>query len=304
MMTTIATLFSRVNWLADLCANLRVQQMIALVPLTIVVVLFRRWSWFAICMVLVAVHVPAFRTAWKVPPAGGVQGSKIVVMTANVWTPNSQHELIVQQIRDADPDVFTVLELGTPLKLRLEKELAALYPHQFAFPQDDGNFGIGLYSKHPLEGTTSFALNNDRVLSLAATVMVDSRRYRVFATHPLPPKDASNFQSRNTHLDQLAAKVRLQQESDDDVSVIIMGDLNLTPWSPLFDRFQADTQTHRASCGNGITPTWYAHADASFPFGLVLDHVLTSDDLRCDSYRVGPAIGSDHRAVIVSLSGQ
>ena len=83
--------------------------------------------------------------------------------------------------------------------------------------------------------------------------------------------------------------------------MIVLGDLNLTPWSPLFSDLEASTELTRARHGYGLAPTWYAKV-GTFTMGLVLDHCLISDELECVSHRVGADIGSDHRAVIVGLS--
>lgn len=83
--------------------------------------------------------------------------------------------------------------------------------------------------------------------------------------------------------------------------MIVLGDLNLTPWSPLFSDLEASTELTRAGRGYGLTPTWYAKV-GTFAMGLVLDHCLISDELQCVSHRVGADTGSDHRAVIVGLS--
>ncbi|MGB7346274.1 MAG: endonuclease/exonuclease/phosphatase family protein [Pirellulaceae bacterium] len=304
--TSVATWFASWHWLADLCANLRVQQMIGLMGLLVVAVVFRRKGAITVCIVLMAVHLPMFRSSWGRSQAyeTTVQNndSDLVVMTANVWTPNTHHDLIVQQIEKADADVFAILELGAAQHRHLETALAESYPHQFAFPQDRGNFGIGLYSKIPLEETDSFSLNMDSILTLAATVRKGDQVYRVIATHPLPPMGAGGFRNRNEHLRLLVNKIRAERKPDDGKSMIVMGDLNLTPWSPLFGRFEEASELSRAGRGHGLTPTWYAYTNASFPFGLVLDHVLISADLECTSHTVGPSIGSDHRAVIVGVS--
>ena len=69
--------------------------------------------------------------------------------------------------------------------------------------------------------------------------------------------------------------------------MIVMGDLNLTPWSPLFSDFETSTELTRAGRGYGLTLIWYARVE-TFAMGLVLDHCLISDDLRCVSLR--PAV--------------
>ena len=74
----------------------------------------------------------------------------------------------------------------------------------------------------------------------------------------------------------------------------------MTPWSPWLGDFEAQSGLKLATGGNEIIPTWYVKP--IFPLGLVLDHVLISDNLRCIRREIGPDVGSDHRAVIVAVA--
>ena len=223
-------------------------------------------------------------------------------MTANVLTSNSRQDAVLKQIKSANADVFAILELGTPLHQRLEKEIATAYPHRVTIPQDGGNFGIGLYSRYPMSNVESFSTNEESIPSISATVESDSTSWRVIATHPLPPIGASGFHSRNEHLQILADRVAEFRRVASNTPVIVMGDFNLTPWSPLFVDFESSSGLKLAGGDNQIVPTWYTQQ--MFPFGLVLDHVFISDDLRCVGREIGRDIGSDHRAVVVAISGE
>ena len=305
IVTTIVGLFARSHWLADIVTNLRMQQVIGLVGIAVVLTIGRKWKWLLCTGVLLCIHGSWFSGALVRGISNNPQQSQnqpeLVVMTANVLTSNRQYDAILAQIESADADVFAILELGTPLHERLEKELATSYPHRVTIPQDLGNFGIGLYSRHPLSDIDRFATNIQSIESIAATVKRGSNSYRIIATHPLPPMGEEKFRSRNEHLQILADRVSKLHSSNPDLSAIVMGDLNLTPWSPFFAHFESQSGLTLAATNNDIVPTWYTKP--MFPFGLVLDHVLISDDLRCLHREIGPDIGSDHRAVIVTVSG-
>jgi endonuclease/exonuclease/phosphatase (EEP) superfamily protein YafD len=107
------------------------------------------------------------------------------------------------------------------------------------------------------------------------------------------------FAHRNLHLQKLSEKIRNEQQHPAPQPVIVVGDFNLTPWSPIFADFERSSGLHNAADGFGFTPTWYRFD--GFPFGLVLDHVLVSGDMQCAAYDVGPDIRSDHRSVTVQL---
>ena len=101
------------------------------------------------------------------------------------------------------------------------------------------------------------------------------------------------FSHRNKHLRLLSERVREERTEEPDVPVVVIGDLNLTPWSPVFHDFRDDAQL--ISAPHGLTPTWYRYR--LFPFGLVLDHIMMSKDLVSCAYHVSEDVGSDHRFV-------
>jgi len=306
--TTLAGFFARHHWAADIFTNLRVQQVIGLLGASVVLAIGRQWKWLFVAFILLGVHAPWFTSAFLGTfSTDGQQTSgqsELVVMTANVLTSNRQHDAVLKQIESANADVFAILELGTPLYQRLEKELSGTYPHRITIPQDAGNFGIGLYSRHSLTDVERFSINADDIESIAATVTTDSASYRIIATHPLPPVGSGGFQSRNEHLQVLADRVSAFRNVNSAIPVVVMGDLNLTPWSPLFAEFESRSGLAQATGGSMLVPTWYAYRKrmALFPFGLVLDHVLISEDLRCVRREIGADVGSDHRAVIVAVT--
>ena len=295
--TTVLSLFARSFWLADLLANLRVQQVIGLLMALIISVSLGRRRWVAIVAVLLAIHLPWFASAFAGRPAETADAD-LVVFSANVLTSNRQHELIVQQIEAAQADVVAIIELSSPLAKKLERSLTG-YPHRTVRAEDGGNFGIGLYSRYPLTEVDRFALNIDRIDSIAVTIEKDDQQYRIVATHPLPPMGAQGYKYRNDHLNMLAERLSLYRQENPKLPMVVVGDMNLTPWSPLFGDFESTTGLRRAGRGYGMTPTWYSRPH--FAFGLVLDHGLISEDLTCVSRVIGDDMGSDHRAVLLGI---
>ena len=109
----------------------------------------------------------------------------------------------------------------------------------------------------------------------------------------------SAFADRNLHLKQLADRTRTFQTQSPPTAVVLVGDLNLTPWSPIFTDVEQASRLMRACERFDITPTWYRYP--GFPFGLVLDHGLISDRLHCLSHVVGPDIGSDEWQSVIEF---
>lgn len=300
---TAMSLLAEHWWLADLIANLRMQQIIGLAFATTGLIVTRQSRLAAFMAVALFLHVlwvaPYLFAAQK---PSGVRALKTCVV--NVLTQNLRHDKVITVLKNADPDVIAVLELGTELESRLNKELGDRYRHRITEPSDEGNFGIGLWSKLPLQDEKIFHLTVPLVPSIFAQVIWEGRPVRLFATHPIPPMNSRYFQARNRHLELLAQQIRVKDQGSPEASTIVVGDLNLTPWSPWYERFLADAGLRDCIRGDGLaslTPTWYRWP--MFPFGLVLDHGFCSGGLRCSNRKVLPEIGSDHRPVLLEFVG-
>lgn len=72
-------------------------------------------------------------------------------------------------------------------------------------------------------------------------------------------------------------------------SVLVLGDLNASPFSPVFRDFTPTARLHNAM--TNITPTW-------FLFGLHIDHVLHRQTGNVQTTAL-PWGESDHRAILV-----
>ena len=298
---TAISMLARHWWLADLIANLRIQLIIGLMLATIGLMATCQSRLAAVVMLALIWHV-----SWIAPYVFatqkpiGVRPLKICVV--NVLTQNLQHDKVIAVLKDAAPDVIAVLELGTELESRLNKELGDLYRHRITEPSDDGNFGIGLWSKLPMQDEQIFHLTVPIVPSIFAQVNWEGQPVKLFATHPIPPMNSRYFQARNRHLELLSQRIRKQDQSSVEAATIVVGDLNLTPWSPWYAKFVADAGLSDCIAGDrwaSLTPTWYRWP--LFPFGLVLDHGFCGGGLRCSNRKVLEDIGSDHRPVLLEF---
>jgi endonuclease/exonuclease/phosphatase (EEP) superfamily protein YafD len=297
---TLVTLFARVHWIADLFANLRMQQLIGLSATLLLCLLHRRPKATAIVAVLIVFQIPWFvSVSPQTDTNNPAKHAALSITFANVLTKNKRHDEIIADLTSRNPDVIAVFELSSTLAAKLSTEISAAFPYALLRPQDRGNFGIGLFSKYPLREQEVFELNVP-IESIAATVTTAGQDYRIFATHPLPPMGPSAFTDRNLHLDQLADRINTFRGQSPQTPIVLVGDLNLTPWSPLFADLEQSSGLVRACEGIDVTPTWYRYP--GFPFGLVLDHGLISEQLHCLSHVVGPDIGSDHRSVTLTLA--
>jgi endonuclease/exonuclease/phosphatase (EEP) superfamily protein YafD len=81
--------------------------------------------------------------------------------------------------------------------------------------------------------------------------------------------------------------------------VLLLGDLNVTPWNRHFRLLLERTGLRDSSRGRGVQPTWPA---GSLLFAIPLDHGLHSPDIAILQRRIGGDVGSDHLPVIIDVA--
>ncbi len=193
----------------------------------------------------------------------------------------------------SNPDILVLEEISS----RWMSDLTWLtnsYPHSVVQARED-NFGIGLFSKQPLADGEVVYIGDADVPSILATVTTAHTNLRVIATHPLPPGGRDYTRWRNDQLERLPEYVR------SDFPVILLGDLNVTPWNYYFRRLLARTGLRDSANGYGVQPTWPSYSPL---LRIPIDHCLHSADIVITDRRVGESVSSDHYPLIVDLAIQ
>jgi endonuclease/exonuclease/phosphatase (EEP) superfamily protein YafD len=110
---------------------------------------------------------------------------------------------------------------------------------------------------------------------------------------PRTPRSGHRFDERNEQYVKAAALAAAS-----DIPVVILGDLNGTPFSPWFGRLLRDGGLKDTGKGFGLPATWRGNG-----IGLPIDHILVSRSWRVLDRQVHPdRMGSDHHPVIAELT--
>ena len=133
---------------------------------------------------------------------------------------------------------------------------------------------------------------------LEALLSYRGQQLRLLAVHLPIPFAGENAAARDRIFRQIATWV--QEQTD---PVIVVGDLNATPWSALFRKFEAESGLRNSQDGFGLQPTWPMHSPRPWRQALLIpiDHCLLSDSLEVVDRRVGMPGTSDHRALFLQL---
>lgn len=300
LLACLATLTSFAGsfwWGFELTTHFRTQYALALGGFALILLTLRQWRWptlfGAFALLNLAFLIPAF---WEEIPAtptiAAGNSPTLRALLANVNAENRDFQRIRDLIAAADPDIVVLVE-ATPWLLDRLRDLGQRYPHRLAEPRDD-LFGIALFSRHPLaQGQIIRFDDKASPPAIVATIIAAARPFTLIGAHLWPPVSIDLAEGRNRQLRALAAQVRQSQTPS-----LVLGDLNLSPWSPWFSRLLADAGLRDSRRGHGIQPSW----PAGWPLlWIPIDHVLFSDGIRIRHREIGPAIGSDHYPVIVDF---
>jgi endonuclease/exonuclease/phosphatase (EEP) superfamily protein YafD len=290
---TVAGWLGRWAWWLDLASHFRVQFAIVLVLLAIAYAWARKWRWTAGAAALACLNLAVVLPhLLPMAPAAPRNGKALRAMLINVNTQRGNPEAVLASIRAEKPDFLVLEEVD-------ERWLTALAPAFDVFPcraveTRDDNFGIGFFSRQPCAASRVITVGDAGVPSVLGRVDVDGAPLTVIGTHALPPGGPAYSRYRNDQLRKVAERVRAIRGP-----VLLLGDLNVSPWSPHFRDFLDASGLRDSSRGRGLHPTWPTfHPILRIP----IDHCLHSDDIAIVSLRVAESVGSDHFPLVVDFT--
>ncbi|MEV7604538.1 endonuclease/exonuclease/phosphatase family protein [Paenarthrobacter sp. NPDC089322] len=225
----------------------------------------------------------------------------VKVMTLNAEFGEADAGDIVRLVRENDVDVLTIQEHTQGLEDRLGAAgLSGILPELLSDPNDDAS-GSALYSKFPLEAVGQLPDTPFRMPVVRVAVGSSSAKavLTVTSIHALPPVDERIEQWRS----DLAA-IGLQASRPGHQ--LLMGDYNATYDHAEF-RQLLDGGTDGGklvdvgvASGGRLQPTWPMEGPA-LP-GIVIDHVVTSPLVGSTGYSVHRVPGTDHAAIVATLT--
>lgn len=282
-------LVAKLWWVLDLVTHFRLQLVATQLVLLTALVLARRFAWASILAAVLAANVYDARAyLWPGPPFAG-PAHELRVMTANVQAENTRADGLLDHIAREEPDVLAILEFNRSWATRLAS-LGKTYPYRIEVPRLD-RFGIALLARQPF--LESRVVDLQGYPAIVARIDAGTTTAQILAAHAVPPMSAALTALRQRQLAELAELAAGATEP-----LVVLADLNLSPFSPYFAEFLGRARLHDALVGHGPQITWPTFFPA---LGIPIDHCLLSPAWRSIAYRRQPAYGSDHFAVVVDL---
>ena len=149
-----------------------------------------------------------------------------------------------------------------------------------------------MFSRYELDFARPFVLGD--VGAAEARVRTPQGTVTLFGVHLRSPTTPSREAMRNRQLDELATRVARVAGP-----VVVIGDFNITPYSPYFQDWLARTSLTDTRRGRTLSPSW----PTLLPILAVpIDHCAVSRDVTIVAHRGLPAFGSDHYPILAELA--
>ncbi|GBU10271.1 endonuclease [Gammaproteobacteria bacterium] len=202
-------------------------------------------------------------------------------LSYNLFIDNQNIDQNIQWLLRADADIIFLTEATLASENALSK-LSQKYP--FGCKKlEDTPFGLALYSNKPLRNCEVLYFKNLEDFPYIRAQLMDQRI--IYGIHPPPPISLDFANYRNQSLQALSEKI-----STENQYLIVMGDMNSTPFSIKYREFIKQT---------GLKPTVTLWNPTWIPGLLALDHILIKSPYATKQTGQGMWIGSDHRPVWV-----
>jgi endonuclease/exonuclease/phosphatase (EEP) superfamily protein YafD len=243
---------------------------------------------------------------WDAGARAAAGGERIKLVWSNVYYWNDDVDALAAFLRAEQPDLIVMAELTPALLSRLEP-LRADYPHtlecvRLYYCQ------LGVLSRRPF---TSMELRHDAKASrrlLRIGIDVGGTPLTLYATHLTSPMSGGRRTLQDEQIGDVARFIAAEPGP-----LVLVGDLNATPWSRPMARFREGARPVGAAAqavpldasnlteGPGLVPSWPAAAPGPL-FRIPIDHVMARAGAHVASRTTGPVVGSDHLPIIAEIA--
>lgn len=299
---TLLTLFSVCTYsgnvdnpVVDLFSHFLVQYVVAFLLISIFCIIKRDFLLSLISLVLFLINL-FFTLNFNLGSAHASLGHYNVLRlySANIHYGNTDLTRLMNDIKTKRPDLVVLIEV----RQRHIDELTPVireYGYILKDPKiDASNMGVVFLSSYPIVDYDIINLSDCGNSVIRARLKINGKDIIFYGVHLPRIGPDRNFQVRQRIFIRLASEI-----AKESLPVIVAGDFNATPYSPIFRKFVDISKLVDSSKDYGWLPTWPTFFP---PLWIPIDHILTSSDVHIINIERGSFIFSDHYPLVVSFS--
>jgi len=299
LIATTCVALAPYHWFAELFSHFTPHYAVFALLCLLGLLLVRAWRWAALaCALLLYNGYPVARALLhdNTPPVAVTR--HVTVFHFNVGLNHEQPGRISSFLRRRAKliDVVVLLETSHQFDPILD-EIKDLFPYQIKH-LEDSPFGIAMASKYPFDRSAVSREPSGMFPHIEAAIHLPERAVPLafYAVHAPPPISGEMAEGRNRKMSTIARKAAAQPQA----TPIVVGDFNLTPWSPYFQKFVTASGLKDARTSHRLDHTWPVTFDNA-NLGIAIDHSFAHPSLPMIRRTIGPDLGSDHLPVTVTF---
>jgi len=269
---------AKYNFTAELSTHFTVYFAVMSVLLCVMLLLHLAERWKIAMAVVIAAYF-SFKVIWLLIPPHPQRSDNfedITVLQFNAYfmepVMGGFHAWVRAQ--QPQPDIVVLQEIN-PAMVRALKAFEADYPYRIIDPSAD-SFGMAIFSKLPMERFQRDLFVADQWNKYTQAYLRTARLSLPFTLtelHASPPTDANNATERNHQLKQVAPVINQQPA----YYKVVVGNLNVTPFSPWFSGLTRETGLTSAMQGRSLAGSWPGYWPAFLR--MPIEHLLVSDNI-------------------------
>lgn len=218
---------------------------------------------------------------------------KITVLFSNTHFANVSVEKLAGLIADKKPDLVVLAELKEKEYNQVLEKLPDYAGVHVTEGPDPWAHAISYLAVRSLGPVRSGVTRFDDV-SAALVISIDAvPDLQLIGMHIFPPRSKRTIDLRDLALQNLGEYLKVEPNA------VVVGDLNISNFSPPFTKLLQEGSLTDARIGSGVFGTW----PTSLPtFATIpIDHALWKGAWRVCKLDRGPRIGSDHFPLVIKL---
>lgn len=289
----ISTFLARWGWLFEMTSHFRLHIIIGLLSIALLFMWGRQWPLAGMVGLVGAIGLASLLPFYLGSPSVSASHSETTyrALAFNVYYHSEAYDDLLAFIAESDPDIIVLSEV-TKEWYHGVQSLAVDYPYSRYITV--GSHGRLLYSRLPFVDEGPERVKDWERPSVVAALDLGTAQINVIGVHVRAPMSPASAQQRNRQMADLAQFVQAQPEP-----TLLLGDFNITPWSPVFKDFLAEGGLKDGRMGHGLAATWPTHLPV---LGIPIDHAVASAGIAIHNFQRGPHLGSDHYPIIVDFT--
>jgi endonuclease/exonuclease/phosphatase (EEP) superfamily protein YafD len=293
LVATLAGAAARVFWIADLTVHFRLQWAALALAGCLILAATGHAGWGALAFLIAAIQACLCAPLLKGRPAAHAftepaSSAQLRLAAINVWYRNHQFQRVIDFITRERPDFVLLAEVTAAWEEALAP-LNTFYAHRYTTRGRRGT-GLLLLSRWPMQARVLPGYS-DIEPAVSATLLFRERSLQLLSVHTSWPLGRANSAMRDRQLALIGEFARSHPGP-----LVVLGDLNVSPFSPHFQALLNDSHLQSAAQGFGWQPTWPTFLP---PAGIQIDHALTGAGVFVTNFRRGPQVGSDHLPIVI-----